>query len=30
MDIFWIALLGALYLLLVFLTFGCERLSLRK
>jgi len=30
MDIVWIALLVAFYLLLVLLALGCERLSLRR
>jgi len=30
MDIFWIALLGALFLALVGLTVGCDRLLSRR
>jgi hypothetical protein len=30
MDILWMALLGAFYLLLILLALGCERLSLRR
>jgi len=30
MDIVWIALIAAFYLLLILLTLGCERLSFRR